>query len=409
MQELGELQIPKIHIDPVPFASSYQVRLTAKYFPIVKDTPQGQTILEFLRKDPRVKALKGKMMPSGAGRGAFQDMMLAMWFLWAQNEHGTEKAREWLDSFLDSDKIPYTAVLWVLGMKVPHPITLGDDYTIRPIEEMSDSVQKEEFLRNAHSIAGTHGATPWSAITKSFRVAKALAPEQCGTDSDTQSLRELHCRMEEIAWLLNVLDGVCCVPFMRTGYSDSSMPFGPFGGWSSSSSPSPLPWRTGAELSNGSTDVINELLDRYEGYEKNDKRRILRVVKRLSQAKGGSQIEDQVLDLGIATEMLLLEDNSNHEQLALSFRLRGSWLLGASTDERKEIYGLLKELYTYRSQVAHSGLLCKGNASKMTHVRKNFPSYQALAERLCRKILKEGKPDWDRLILNVPSEELSKP
>ena len=113
-------------------------------------------------------------------------------------------------------------------------------------------------------------------------------------------------------------------------------------------------------------------------------------------------IEDKILDLGVTLEMLLLDDDLSNNELSLAFRLRGSWLLGGDiASKRIEIYEQLRELYRYRSQVAHSGMLCKGNMEKINNVRQSFSKYQTLAEDVCRKIIKEGKPNWDKIVLNA--------
>jgi hypothetical protein len=140
---------------------------------------------------------------------------------------------------------------------------------------------------------------------------------------------------------------------------------------------------------------------KYDTLNHGEKRRMERILNRLSQAKRRSQIEDKILDLGIALEMLLLQDNSNREQLSLSFRLRGSWLMGQSSEDRLEKYQQLRDIYNYRSDVAHGGVLHGGKEVEIESVRQSFPEYQRLAENICRKIIMDGKPDWTRLILGM--------
>jgi len=97
--------------------------------------------------------------------------------------------------------------------------------------------------------------------------------------------------------------------------------------------------------------------------------------------------------------MVLLEDIKNNDQLSLSFRLRGSWLIGKNSNEREIVYKKLKDIYNYRSQVAHSGMLCGNDMVKINKVRDNFENYCAIAEKIIRKIIFEKKPDWSKLIL----------
>ena len=128
---------------------------------------------------------------------------------------------------------------------------------------------------------------------------------------------------------------------------------------------------------------------------------MLRILSRLSQAKRRSQIEDKILDLGICLEMALLGDNKNLDQLSLSFRLRGSWLIGLDKNDRKKVYTLLKEIYNYRSQVAHSGILTKNRPEKINAIREKFNEYSIIAERIIYLLITNGRPNWANLILDI--------
>ena len=65
---------------------------------------------------------------------------------------------------------------------------------------------------------------------------------------------------------------------------------------------------------------------------------------------------DSLPQLGVLVKLSDSSDNHNHDQLSLSFRLRGSWLIGQSVEDRHEKYRQLRDLYDYRSQVAHGGM-----------------------------------------------------
>lgn len=112
-----------------------------------------------------------------------------------------------------------------------------------------------------------------------------------------------------------------------------------------------------------------------------------------------------MLDLGIALEMLLLDDNEK-EQLALQFRLRGSWLVGKSSQDRIDKWNLLQEIYNARSSVAHTGMLHKNNRLKIEKIQQSLPQYLDLAEAILRKIIISGTPVWRNLVLNAPASEV---
>jgi len=117
-------------------------------------------------------------------------------------------------------------------------------------------------------------------------------------------------------------------------------------------------------------------------------------LEHLSQAKRRIQIDDRILDLGIALEMLLLKNSKkDQDQLSSSFRLRGSWLVGIDKTDRVKKYEQLKKIYGYRSDVAHNGILCDGSQEEITQVHKSFYEYLTLAENICQSVIKNGYPN----------------
>jgi len=398
--QLSELKIPKINIEPFPYINDFQFRLYVQYADIVKNTKEGHTVVKFLSEDPRVIALNGKVISHGSSAQGFEIKTLAMWFLWCAKEYGLENAKIHLNSFLDSDEVSVINTLWVLGIEVDQPIILSDGYTLLPPGHMPDSRDKEYFLQSQAGYIIQSPPAAVCAITKSCRVQKAWAADSPELGGGAQEFRKVSLRLHDIALLLNALNGICCLPHYSTSYVAPITPLGPFGSGGGSLSYDVFTYES-AKLPSESKASIDTLLAKYDELSDLERARIQRILNRLSQAKRRAQIEDKILDLGIALEMLLLEDTPYYDQLALSFRLRGSWLLGKSPEDRVKKYQQLKEIYEYRSQVAHSGVLCKGVAAKMQSVRQSFSEYQSIAEDICQKIIKEGKPDWSRLVLGT--------
>ena len=203
--------------------------------------------------------------------------------------------------------------------------------------------------------------------------------------------------------LLNAVSGVSCIPFMGAAYTLPSTPFGPFRGSEGGFVIYDVVGGGRAKITPDHQQVIQELIGDYDRLPSSQRERFRRILDRLSQGKRRFQIADKLLDLGIALEMMLLADNANREQLSLTFRLRGSWLVSSSEEERVVNHRRLKEIYNYRSQVAHGGFLQKEKGDNIAPVGKAFPAYQSLAETICRKLLKNPKVDWDRLILGSGS------
>jgi Apea-like HEPN len=273
---------------------------------------------------------------------------------------------------------------------------------------MPDSRDKESFLQARFKFTVPQIPTPACAITKTCRVQRAwdggLPPFSSGS---WQEFVKVSRRLHEIAFILNTLNGISCLPYYSTSYVDPTTPLGPFGGSGGGMLVSDVLTHELTKLPSESSALIDNVLMKYDKLNHSEKIRIERILNRLFQAKRRTQIEDKILDLGIALEMLLLQlqDNPYREQLSLSFRLRGSWLMGQSPEDRYEKYRQLREIYEYRSHVAHGGMLCGGEEAKIESVRRSFPEYQRLAEDICRKIITDGNPDWTRLILGKSNSD----
>jgi len=399
---LGELDIPKIKIEPFLFINDYQNRLFIQYFDIIENTEFGKSLVQALANNQKVINLSDKMISWGSSSQRFEVKTLAMWYIWSKNEFGKETADRYLYDFLESEEIQVINTLWVTGIEVDEPIEINDGYIIQNVKNMPDSRDKEFFLKPRIQSWKYPSPVPKAAITKVCSVKKIVKEQDSLDDKNfDQEFWNAERRLHDISLILNLLNNVSCLPYFSTSYPSKGTPFGPFGGSGGGSSIYDVVGYSLTKISNKDREVIGDLMKSYDNFDGQEKSRMQRVISRLSQAKRRSQIEDKILDLGIAMEMLLLQDNPNNEQLSLSFRLRGSWLLGDSPRDRIKIYGHLKDIYKYRSQVAHSGVLCKGNTTKIKSVRKKFIIYQSYAENICRKIIKEGKPDWDKVVLGT--------
>ena len=185
---------------------------------------------------------------------------------------------------------------------------------------------------------------------------------------------------------------------MQTAYRSETTPIGYFGGSGGGFPIFDVSTAKASKISAKSADFINQIFYHFRQKNEQEKSRLLLILNRLSQAKRRNQIEDIVLDLGILLEMLLLTDNEK-DQLSLQFRLRGSWLLGKSFADRQEKSDTLKNIYNARSAVAHTGVLFRNKPSKLATLHAQLPNFFKLAEEILEKIVINGTPDWQNLIL----------
>ncbi|MEW4565401.1 hypothetical protein AB1K70_22940 [Bremerella sp. JC770] len=359
------------------------------------EQPFGIEILERLRKDRRVNDMDGKLLYLGASGSRFDVNNLAMWYLSVWNDQSKERADQALEDYLDRDTYPVTKALWVKGIELSEAVEVANEISIVSIHEMPMSSDKINFLRQRLQCQAPDPVPiPEAAIIINCEVPKYASPAE---DSLFWSIEE---DLLALAWLLNLLPRVSCTPFYSTCYAED-VPFGIFGGSGGGLPLSDVPGGRARKISDESFEELRQYFGCYQSKKTGEWRRIQFALKRFSQARRRDEVEDIILDLCISLEMLLLNDNDNNNQLSLAFRLRGSWLIAESDIERVEIFKQLKDLYNYRSQVAHSGMLCKNKPNKIVNVRKQVRGFIEIAERILRKVILDGTPDWTKLVLNV--------
>jgi Apea-like HEPN len=352
-------------------------------------------IVETLSNDPRVEKLAGSMISRGCSAQIFEIKTLGNWFLWLSDKVGSDNAEKALNNFLDNQIIQVFNCLWVLGIKVDREVNLCEGVKLLPIEQMPDSRDKDRFLPN-YSDMQDLSPRPESALIYLCDISKTTSWDIEEQKINQKDFCKTSQKLHDIALLMNLLSGVSCLPFYATSYVEDSVPFGPFSGSGGSRQGYDIFGVGSTHISNDSSQKSKDLYEAFFQLDENEKNRWRRILCRLSQAKRREEIEDKILDLGISLEMMLLDDNRK-EQLSRSFRLRGSWLISNNKANRTENCKILKDIYTYRSQVAHTGLLEEGDFKKICTVRESFGKYQELAETIGMRLLVDGKPDWNKL------------
>jgi hypothetical protein len=401
--ELGNLNIPKLELEKISFMPNIQMRLQSIYSKLI-ESPIGKEVFNKIKSDQRVKVLTGQMISTGSCALSFDPKALAMWFLWAKNEFGEEIAEENLNKFLDSCKIPVINTLWVLGIEVDETIPLTNNLCITPILEMPDSCEKEYYLINSFGSIGPQQLKPKAAITCRTEIIKSYKKSDDTSTTFERNKKEFRKSSEllyDASLALNTVENTSCIPYLSTTYTLPEMPIGLFLASCGNGLLHDIIGHRVTKITVAQTGDINSVLTSLSHMPEKNKARYNRVLSRLSQSKRRELIEDKILDLGIALEMALLDDNENNQQLSLTFSLRGSWLISNNETERLSIYQQLKDIYKYRSQVAHSGVLCKNDVKKINTVRESFPNFVLIAERIIRKLICEGRPDWSKLLLGI--------
>lgn len=382
----GELKIPHIEIEKFSKSgNSYQTKLFLQFNDIVKNTPYGQSIRQALENDERIQKL---LQEHADEKIAFDLDRLACWLIWRVNLVGKDEAESNLNTYLDESTIETTYTLWILGIKINESINLFDNIVIEPIQSMKDSDFKEKFLQNEFQSFPFRTPSPKCAL-----VVKSQSEKRLRQKLDHSSINAL----QDLALLFNLLSNTSCLQYWSTVEISDQAPYGPFNGSGGSGAIYDVVGDDTKELQSDDFLEVQALYEAFSKLSPKEQSRFNIIINRIRQAKRRSSVEDKILDLVIALEMMLLEENDK-EQLGLQFRLRGSLLVSTNDTDKANNFSLFKKLYNYRSSVAHSGTL---NESDKTLIKEKFSGYCELAELVCKKLIIHGKQDWNSLVLGI--------
>ena len=336
---VGKLGLPIITIDAAhSFAHNFESKVFLTFFEATK-SPLGQATLQRLHRDERFLKLDGRMLAQGSGATSLEAPRLVAWYLWRANAVGIEKANTDLENFLNSDDITITGALWLYGVAPSERFAVTEDVDIVPTEQMPNSGDKEHFLNSSLSMRPEQKRLPAAALVRQYKVKKIVNEASFTLE---EPYRETFSSLTEIALLLNCLPKVCCFAAYQTSYTLPNVPLGPLGGSGGGWPIYDVIPQTKIPINSRSQVNVSALADQFRQLDEGDKIALKRSLHRLGQAKARSDMHDRALDLGIALEMVLLQQEHRNQkmpiQLSLQFRLRGSWLL--AVDPRRTTLSL---------------------------------------------------------------------
>lgn len=129
-------------------------------------------------------------------------------------------------------------------------------------------------------------------------------------------------------------------------------------------------------------------------------------IERLAVARGRHTPAEKAIEYGTCLEVLLMHELGAEQKSEISFkmRVRAAWLVGDSAERRKDIYKQVQQLYELRSKAVHNGTL-RGSRKKGELSDQDIVGVLEKADFLCvnlmEKIVIDGTPDWNSVILNV--------
>ena len=126
-----------------------------------------------------------------------------------------------------------------------------------------------------------------------------------------------------------------------------------------------------------------------------------RIVASFGPAAGMFGLEDRILDITIALEIMY--GPFGQGEITHKLRTRAAWLLGTSPEDRWEVLKAMKTFYNARSTIVH------GSASTdRAKLEQALPLGRDLARRTLTTLLTQGPvSDWDRLVVSGSPSDIT--
>lgn len=317
---------------------------------------------------------------------------LVTWLAIRSHSVGAHLALSELERYLDEDYIEIVSSVWIEGIRITEPVALVDGYRLTDLREVPDCFAKQVLLNNCDPRFPTV-----AACIKKDSYPKSIDKE------NMQEVKRVNSRLMNNLLKLNTLASVFalnenCKPkvIFQGNLIPNDRPFGLNMNVEGAMDPSLgnlfVSVKDCAVIGENSPfiDTIRSILDS-SCLNKKQLGKCMKAMNRIAKSKETKELDDKILDLSIALELLLLDDNDHGE---LNYRLseRGAILLGHNSNDRLNIYKDLKKLYGERSNVVHSGEVKK-------YTIEEFNRCVGYSEKICIYKLTNGEIDWDKLVI----------
>ena len=328
---------------------------------------------------------------------------------WFQGDSGASLARAFVyrlfekvdpsqivADFLDlGTKNVLNTILYIglFGGGVTQSIELDEGISIMPAVAAPPSKIKEEIFglnRHGNSILQRGLGSFWKPNIALVLRDQMAFPEQ----EDAIRFQSRSERVQRAIRALTLASGYAFVSSWQATWIDHpAIPYEGFGTWNASGSfaAMPIPWQADSVdpiLAKAMYEKLGTLLPTMQ-------EPVGLAIDRLGRSRVHTPSADSALDLGIASEIILLHGSDSNSELSYRLSLHGAYLLDKDGQDREIIFGGFRSLYAARSQAAHRGKL-------KVAVRDRLPEFDRLCSRAIRAIVeKQQFPDWDRLTLGL--------
>ena len=324
---------------------------------------------------------------------------------------GFEPAATELDAFLDRAWMErkvcvpgnldtgYDVVLFY-GLNIKKRIDIADDMAIFPFEQVQAFVEKSLIKDLVPPGAGLHGWQSVGAVVRPFQ----WKPRFCrkgGTrisDSDWSEFEHAEIFFQKAIVFLELLAVSHTTPVLRLAFLPQCIKQAAgllLGGVSCGGSYSQGRSAQGFDGFEVCPELAPEALaiarEAFDNREHKRFEEMAPIIGRLDEAlarDGRYASEDKILDVAMALERMYQLDRGD---ISRKMQTRAAWFLG---DDAGSLIETIKEFYNTRSGIVHN----KQKQNSPARNQEIFNEGFNIAKRTLFKLLREGVPDWDKLV-----------
>ena len=296
----------------------------------------------------------------------------------------------------------YDAVLFY-GLNIKKRIDIAEDMAIFPSEQVQAFVEKSLIRELAPQGAGLHGWQSVGAVVRQFQWKPKFYREGNirSSELDWSEVEQPEIFFQKAVVFLELLAVAHTTPVLRLAMLPQRIKHSAgqlLGELSRSGSIFPGRAAQGFDGFEVCPELVPQALAvAREAFDIRDHKRfeeMAPIIGRLDEAlarDGRYAIKDKILDVAMALERMYQLDRGD---ISRNMQTRAAWFLGDDTGSLTET---IKEFYNTRSGIVHN----KPKQNSPARNREIFNKGFSIANRTLFKLLREGAPDWEKLVVSA--------
>lgn len=316
------------------------------------------------------------------------------WLLTKKIEGDLQGAVEALANLVDYNCGKETLITAFHGVYLDSSLKLDNGLEITPFASIPDSPNKSAVVEHLKQLVApqswrVEGLPSRPEEFCAVKVSHVVQPVFFPAHFSGQVTRNYDFRpLQEIGFALSLGEGLAPIEVASWSQFETNPPIPDF-----ITTTTLFPPRQTLSFQNGNKiegKNITDTLNQYLALDNNIRQRLHIPLERLNRASRRAESEDIAIELGVALEALLTDDQSTGENTH-KIAVRGARLLAGSIDDRKGNRVLLSSIYRLRSEAVHNG--------KISAKKIDVPAKLDEGRDICRAILNKivergGHPNW---------------